>query len=402
MLQIFVALAAGLAAGVATGLLPGLHPNSVIFLLLPVYFQVQPAPMVFVAFATGMSTVHTFVSFIPSVFVGAPEGDTALSALPGHRLLHDGRGREAVGLTVAGGLLAAGIAAASLPVLFAVVPPVYAAVAPHMHVFLLAVLGYLVLTERRPVAAAGIVLLAGVLGLMVLTSPLANTQYVLFPLFAGMFGLSIILESLGAGMGTPPQGRSLPPRLRDAASGGVKGVAAGVIAGFLPGIGSSQSILLVQRAEEPGAEEFLAALGGVTTTDLFFSLAALYLIGNPRSGAAVAMQQVLPAVRLPVIGQVLGMSMVGVGAGALVTLQISSRVSAALSRVNYRYLLTGTAVFVAAGSGVLNGWFGLLVLVTATALGVFTARIGVRRSTCMAVLIVPTVFHYAPVEAALF
>jgi len=45
---------------------------------------------------------HTFVSFVPSVFLGAPDEDTALSVLPGHRMLLRGRGYEAVLLTARG------------------------------------------------------------------------------------------------------------------------------------------------------------------------------------------------------------------------------------------------------------------------------------------------------------
>ena len=33
------------------------------------------------------SVSHTFLSFIPAAFIGAPEGDTALCLLPAHRLL---------------------------------------------------------------------------------------------------------------------------------------------------------------------------------------------------------------------------------------------------------------------------------------------------------------------------
>ncbi|MFB6295129.1 MAG: tripartite tricarboxylate transporter permease, partial [Candidatus Nanohaloarchaea archaeon] len=402
MFSLLAALAAGMGCGVVTGLLPGLHPNAVIFLVLPVYLETRPPTMMFVAFAAGMSTVHTFTSFIPSVFVGAPEGDTALSALPGHQLLHEGRGREAVELTVAGGVVATALAVAALPVLFLVVPAVYRVAAAQMHLLLTAVLGYLVLTDRNPSGAAVVVVLAGVLGLGVLHSPLANTQYVLFPLFSGMFGLSIIFESLATGMETPPQGRSLPVRPGDAFDGGWKGFLAGVVAGFLPGVGSSQTILLVERGSEQDVEGFLAAMGGVTTTDLFFSLAALYLIGNPRSGAAVAMQQVLPSVDIYTVLQVIGMSLVGVGGGAVVTRRSLSVIVDVLHRLEYRRLLVGTTAFIVVGTVVLAGGFGLLVLVTATALGIFTARTGVRRSTCMAVLIVPTILFYAGIAFPFF
>ncbi|MDY6770228.1 MAG: tripartite tricarboxylate transporter permease [Candidatus Nanohaloarchaea archaeon] len=401
MLTAVAALGGGMAAGIVTGLLPALHPNSVIFLLLPLYFGADIAPVVFVAFATGVSTVHTFVSFVPAVFVGAPEGETALSTLPGHGLLHEGRGVEAVERTVHGGLVAALLAVAALPALLYLVPLVYGTVASHMHLVLLLLLAGLVVTERRPGAAAGVVVLAGLLGVGALSSSLANTQYILFPLFAGLFGLPIILESLRQGGGVPAQGRSLPVPAGSTVRGGIAGFAAGVVAGFLPGAGSSQSVLLVDGIAGMERDGFLVALGGVTTADLFVSLVALHAIGNPRSGAAVAMQQVLPRVDLGTTLQVAGMCMVGVGTGALVTRRLARRAAAGLAAVDYDRLLAAVAVFIAAGSIALAGSFGLLVLATATATGALAGELGVRRSDCMAALIVPTILHYAGVTLPL-
>lgn len=402
MLSLLMPLLAGMACGVVTGLLPGLHPNAVMFLLLPVYFRMRPGPLVFVAFATGVSTVHTFVSFIPAVFVGAPAGDTALSVLPGHRFLRAGRGFEAVELTVYGGLVSSLAAVVALPAVVYLVPPVYDAVSRYMHVVLLLALAYLVGTEEHRGAAAGVVVLSGLLGVLVLNSPLANTQYVLFPLFAGMFGFSVVLPGLWRGSAAPPQGRSLPVRLGTTVTGGARGFLAGLVAGFLPGIGSSQSALLVRAAGDTRQRDFLVTLGGITTADLFLSLVALYVIGKPRSGAAVAMQQVLPAVHRGTLLQVVGMSLVGVGAGALVTRRLASRAAGVVQAADHRQLLGAVAVFIAGGSVVLNGWFGLLILVTATGVGLLAAASAVRRSTCMAVLIVPTILYYAGVTPQLF
>ena len=58
-----------------------------------------------------MRSAQTFHDIIPSVFLGAPDGDTALAVLPGHRLLLDGAGAEAVRLSALG---SAGSVVASL------------------------------------------------------------------------------------------------------------------------------------------------------------------------------------------------------------------------------------------------------------------------------------------------
>ncbi len=401
MLAVGGAFLAGLLLGTVTGLLPGLHPNTLIVLTLPLYFATNVAALPFIAFVTGMSIVHTFVSFIPSLLLGAPDGDTALAVTPGHRLLHDGRAHAAIRRTVHGGIIAAAIALASLPVLVHIIPPLYSMLRPHLHIVLTAVMAGIIIQDDRPLRAAGIVALAAALGILVLNSPAANTQYILFPTFAGLFGLSLITTALRHHTDPPVQQPAAPLPLRTTAKGGAVGATAGLIAGFLPGLGASQSAFLVQRVTALSRHDFLVALGGITTADLFFSLAALAVIGNPRSGAAVAIEQVLPRMTTYHFLLVAGLGAVAVGIGAGVTRLLAPRAVRAATAVDYRHLLRGVAILLAAGTVLLTGWFGLLVLGTATALGVTAHRWQVRKSYCMVVLIAPTVLFYAGISVPL-
>lgn len=405
MIDALIFLFLGIMLGVVTGLVPGVHPNAVIFLLLPLYFLWEPPVLLFIAFAVGVSVVHTFVSFIPSVLLGAPDPETALSVLPGHKYLHHGRAYEAIELTVYGGLVSATIALLSLPVLFYGVPLIYGAVKEYMHVVLLGLLVLMVWREstwskRRN--ATGIILLSGTLGVLVLNSPAGNTQYILFPLFSGLFGASTLLTALGTESDVPPQHNNFPVDLRMSMRGGFYGFVAGLLAGFLPGLGSAQSAVLIEEVRNLHLRDFVVALGGINTADLFLSLIALYVIGNPRSGAAVAVQQVSSHVTFQTILIVVGMAMVAVGAGALCTRELGKHMVQNVHRIPYPALLKGVLLFLGVSSVILTGLFGVAVLITATALGVSAMRYGVRKSYCMAVLIVPTILFYAGVTIPIF
>src|SRR5437867_13175778 len=113
----------GLCAGVCTGLAPGLHVNNVALLLLasrPAFEAAvlggfpgaapQEVVAILSSFVMGTVVGHSFLDFIPSIYLGAPEEKTALSVLPGHRLLLAGEGHVAVRLAARGGI--AGVAAA--------------------------------------------------------------------------------------------------------------------------------------------------------------------------------------------------------------------------------------------------------------------------------------------------
>ncbi len=393
MWLVLAGLAAGMAAGTGTGLLPGLHPNTVLFLLLPAAMAWDGPVMVFVAFATGMSVVHTFVSFVPGVFMAAAEEGTALAARPGRRAVMEGRGGEAVRRTVYGGLVAGGLAVLLLPAMWVVVPPVYDLLVPAMPLVLASVLCLLVIDAGDPVRAAWIVVLSGALGLVALDAPPANTRYILLPVFGGLFGVATALAGLRGPGDVPPQDRDRPVPLPVALRGGVLGLCGAVIAGFLPGLGTAQSAVVVDRGLDVRRWERLVVLGGITTADLFLSLAALVVIGNPRSGAAVAIGQLLPDLPFHRFVMVTGMTLVAVAAGAVVTVVVAERAAILFARAA-RPLLAGVVCCIAAATLVLTGLYGVLVLMTATAIGLHAATLGTRRSLCMAALILPTIHFY--------
>jgi TctA family transporter len=116
---------------------PGLHVNNVALLLvgaagpltavLAAVIPTSLVPLGLAALLLAAATAHTSTAFLPSVFLGAPEEDTALSVLPGHRMLRQGRGREAVALAAWGAFLGTlASLALLLPVRLLLGPPVEA------------------------------------------------------------------------------------------------------------------------------------------------------------------------------------------------------------------------------------------------------------------------------------
>jgi TctA family transporter len=99
----------------------------------------------------GNVVTHTFLDFIPSVFLGAPEGDTALSVLPGHRMLLKGLGYDAVKLSAFGSLMSVFLALCMIiPLRLVMGSPVFAYEKLQGVIFyiLLIVVMMLVLTEK--------------------------------------------------------------------------------------------------------------------------------------------------------------------------------------------------------------------------------------------------------------
>lgn len=155
----------GVVFGIATGLIPGLHVNnialaaialqgSLISLALLLFGWADPTAeeilLIVSMLIIGNVVTHTFLDFIPSVFLGAPEGDTALSVLPGHRMLLKGLGYEAVKLSALGSLMSVFLALCMIfPLRFVMGSPLHAyeKLQPVIFYILLIVVTMLVLTE---------------------------------------------------------------------------------------------------------------------------------------------------------------------------------------------------------------------------------------------------------------
>lgn len=208
----------GVLLGTITGLTPGLHVNTVLVLLMsatpfiPDYLTVKEV----VAFIVGMSVTHTFVDFIPAVLIGAPKEDSVLSVLPGHRMLMDGRGYEALRLTVLGGVGSILVATAVLPMALLVLPLVYANIRGVLPYILLIILAYMIATEKskkRMTYACLLIICSGTLGLIILDHLSLSGMDALFPTLTGLFGLSTLVVSMKSSGEVPEQSLQYTPRI---------------------------------------------------------------------------------------------------------------------------------------------------------------------------------------------
>ena len=98
----------GVFLGCMTGLIPGFHVNNVALIALsltPLAMGIGIPLSAVAAIIVAMGTVHTFLNYIPSALVGAPDGDTALALLPGHRMLLAGKATQGVAYSARGSQL---------------------------------------------------------------------------------------------------------------------------------------------------------------------------------------------------------------------------------------------------------------------------------------------------------
>src|SRR3989338_11202577 len=260
LFELFLFLFLGVLAGTLTGLTPGIHINLIgailvsysgSLLLTHLFFPILPIYLI--VFIVAMSITHTFVDFIPSIFLGAPDdADTGLSTLPGHELLKEGRGYEAIMLSNYGSLIAILILILLFIPLIFIIPKIYPFLTKFMAFILIFFSLTLILFEKNKFSALFVFFITGFLGLIVLNLDIKEP---LLPLLTGLFGSSMIILSIKQKTKIPKQKfEKFKPKIFNPLLGSI---IASPLCGFLPGLGSGQAAIIGNTISNTDKRGFL-------------------------------------------------------------------------------------------------------------------------------------------------
>lgn len=391
LIQIILFLLAGIFAGTITGLIPGIHINLVGFILVSLSVTIFSSlnPIYLIVFIVAMAITHTFVDFIPSIFLGCPDTDTELSVLPGHDLLNKGLGYEAVLLTCYGGLAAVFILILiSYPsVLF--VKVIYNFIKTWMAYILLGILGVMIFTEKKKFSAFFVFALSGLLGLCVLN---INLKEPLLPLLSGLFGSSMLLLSIKDKIQIPPQKITKPKiKLKRPI---LAALISSPICGFLPGLGSGQAAVVGNTILKTDEKGFLVLLGATNTLVMGISFLSLYTIYKTRTGAAAAVQEIIGNLEINTLILILGVVLISGVISFFLTKYLARIISKKITSIKYKTISIITLTILCLVVFLVSGFLGILVLVASTFTGIYCISLGVRRTHMMGCLLLPTIIFY--------
>ncbi len=446
----------GIGLGVITGLIPGIHVNTIAFLLISslgaislfvggAISDLDPMRSDLLLFITlmvvGCVVTHNSLDFVPSTFLGAPEGDTALSVLPAHEMLLEGKGYEAVKASALGSFAASLLALALiLPARLIMGSPVnlYDKLVPFIPLILFLVVLLLIMQEGRylldykpKLASLGLFLLSGALGFIILTPTglftynwtfvqqegISSTSLMLFPLFTGLFGISNLLISLMDEPEVPEQETKDVDIDLDGKSK-IRGVASGTLSGglvgWLPGITAAAATAVTRipipnegKSEGEKAREYIMAVSAVDTSCAIFTVVALFVILKARSGAMQAVMKINKATlhewshltRIPELFLLLLFGIVISSAIAyLLTLTIGKKFTHIHKRIEYNKITKVIIGFLIIMMVVLSGPLGLVVGAIATCIGVIPPLYGVKRVHLMGCIILPVMLFFTGLD----
>ena len=384
----------GAALGAVSGLVPGLHANNFALVLAGVAPSIPADPLLVGVAMLGAGVVHSFLDIVPALALGVPDAATAVAALPGHRLVVAGRGREALRLSAVGSGLAVALAVPlAVPITWVMVRG-YPTVRTHLPLLLGGVVVFLVVTESSRRSAVGgfcAFLASAALGAATLdVTPAAplSAGGMLAPLFTGLFGAPVLIDALG-GKGVPPQSDArITMGKRDLGVSATAGSFAGAIVGYVPGVSAAIAAVAALPAvpRREADRGFIVATSGANTANTVFALFALAALGTPRTGVTVAIEEAGVPLALPVLLVAVATAAV---CGFTLVLLVGDAYLRVVGNADYTTLSVAVLTLLVGVSFAFAGVFGVGVFAVSALLGLVPPRLGARRVHLMGVLIGP-------------
>lgn len=384
----------GSTLGTLSGLTPGLHANNFALLLASAASAIPGSATAVGVAMLSAGVVHTFLDVVPALTLGVPDAAMAATALPGHRLVIQGRGREALRLSAVGSGLAVALAVPLAVPVTRLMTTIYPTVRAHLPALLVGVVVFLVATESSTRARLGgvvCVAVSGALGAVALdVSPAAplDAGGMLAPLFAGLFGAPVLVDAMD-GAGVPPQADALlaMPE-RDLGLTALAGSGAGALVGYLPGVSSAIASVVALPAVpgRSGARGFLVATSGANTANTIFALFALLALGTPRTGVMVALESAAVPRSLPVL---LSAAVFAAALAFPLVVLLGDGYLRVVGRTDYTTLSVAVLALLTVVSYLFAGLVGVAAFLVAALVGLLPPRFGTRRVHLMGVLLVP-------------
>ncbi len=392
LIQILFFLFIGIIAGTFTGLIPGIHINliGVLLISLSASLFISINPIYLIVFIVSMAITHTFIDFIPSIFLGCPDTDTELSVLPGHELLKKGQGYQAIILTCYGSLAAIFILILiSFPSIF-IISKIYGFTKIILPYLLIGISTLLILLERKKLPALFVFLFSGLLGWSVLNLPSINQP--LLPLLTGLFGSSMLIISIKNKTKIPKQEITKPKiKIFKPLFGAI---IASPLCSFLPGLGSGQAAIIGNTISRTNKKGFLVLLGATNTLVMGFSFISLYVISTTRTGAAVAIQEIIGTLSPKLLILILIIVLISGIISFFLTMFIAKTFAKKIGTFNYTIASLITLIILVLIVFLASGFLGIFVLIASTFTGIYCISLKVRRSQMMGCLLLPTILLY--------
>jgi len=340
--------------------------------------------------AVAIEISHSFFEFLSPMIFGIGSEATALAVDPAYAGITEESLKRGMNIVASGGLVGILI---SLPLLFfaeKIYPLVYSSLKPLAGWILLFLCVYMVWIERswgKKFFAVIIFCLSGLLGLLVKDSGLVSPEYLLLPVFIGLYGFSSLLSGR----------RERKELIQDItffekARAAVIAFISSTFASLIPGMKRGQtSALALQAGGVFKREEVLFILPAISLAFVTLSIFVLGSTGRVRSSLTYDIKEVMGEIYFSQTVLFAGTVAIAACISACMLILLAKPIGRVMSRINGKYLKI--AGFCVCSSLIMffTGIYGVLLAFAATCIGMLSSRLGTRSTHLMGVLLLPTI-----------
>jgi putative membrane protein len=396
LLELILAILAGILVGCFTGITPGVHINTVTAILISnisLFYFLSIESLV--AFIASLAVSHTILDFIPSILTGATDDESFMSVLPGHQMLKEGKGREAIFLVLIGALTSIPIILIITPIFIKLVPIAYERIIFFIPFLLIFISIYTIIRDDKAWSALVVFLATGLLGYASLNSAVKDP---LLPLLGGLFGASSIIISLKQKVELPLQEPLKFPKFKEIKKDYFQALVGSVISSplcsFLPAIGSGHAATISSEITNQSRKSFLIMLGTINLVVMVLSFATLYSLGKTRTGASAAVKELLGELSIQNLWKIITITIITIIITAFVALMVTNLFIKLMEKLNYRKISLSMLLILTIAVLTLSNIAGFLVFITSTAWGIFAIQSNIKRINMMGCLLIPTIIIY--------
>jgi len=135
-------------------------------------------------------------------------------------------------------------------------------------------------------------------------------------------------------------------------------------------------------------------IGGINTTNFVFSLVTFFVLQKARNGAVVVVSELIKSIGMNEFIVFLCAALIAGSVATFLALKISKVAAGLITKINYRMLVIGIISFITVLTFIFSGFFGFMVLVVSSALGIVAPLVGVKRSHSMGCLMLPVILFF--------
>ena len=163
---------------------------------------------------------------------------------------------------------------------------------------------------------------------------------------------------------------------------------------FLPGMGSGQAAIIGNIISRVNRKGFLVLLGATNTLVMGFSFISLYIISKARTGAAVAIKEIINTLSFDTLILILITIVISGIFSFFLTEILAKKFSTKINKINYTLLSSITLSILVLLVTLISGFLGLITLIISIITGILCISFNVKRVNMMGCLLLPVIILY--------